>query len=111
MKRFSLQFLAIAATLLTVSAKHVEEPLQDICTVTSYADVAAAVKSCTNIVINGITVAAGETLELNLKTGASLTFEGTIKFEYSEWKGPLVRVTGSNVTVKGAYRSVLDGEG
>lgn len=111
MNRFSLQFLAVAATLLTACARHVEEPLQDSCTVTSYDNVAAAVKSCTNIVLNGITVPAGKALELNLQTGTTLTFKGTTTFAYSQWEGPLVVIKGSKVTVKGESGAVLDGQG
>lgn len=48
------------------------------CTVTEYASVSAAVKSCTSIALSGITVPAGDYLELTkLKDGATVTFEGT----------------------------------
>lgn len=111
MKHFTLQFLALATVLLTVSSLHIEEPLEASCTVTSFDQVSKATSSCTNIVINGITVPAGKTLELNLKTGATVTFKGTIKFEYHKWAGPLVQVSGSKVTVNRGTGSVLDGQG
>ncbi|XP_050305046.1 polygalacturonase-like [Anthonomus grandis grandis] len=100
-------FIVTAALIWVALAS----PLKDTCTVTSYAAVSAAVSSCTSLVIKGITVPANKTLTLNLKTGATLTFEGTITFAHSNWKGPLVEVSGSKVTVKGASGSVLDGLG
>ncbi|XP_050305047.1 polygalacturonase-like [Anthonomus grandis grandis] len=100
-------FIVTAALIWVALAS----PLKDTCTVTSYDAVSAAVSSCTTLVIKGITVPANKTLTLDLKTGATLTFEGTITFTHSNWKGPLVEVSGSKVTVKGASGSVLDGLG
>ncbi|XP_050299868.1 polygalacturonase-like [Anthonomus grandis grandis] len=100
--------LILTSALIWVA---LSSPLQDSCTVTSYDAVSKAISSCSNIVIKGITVPAGQTLTLNLKTGATLTFEGTITFAHSNWAGPLVQVSGSKVTVKGASGSKLDGLG
>ena len=38
-------------------------------------------------------------------------FEGRTTFGYSEWSGPLVSVSGTDITVSGAPGSVLDGQG
>jgi polygalacturonase len=38
-------------------------------------------------------------------------FEGTTTFGYAEWSGSLFSVSGTNITVKGAPGSVLDGQG
>ena len=38
-------------------------------------------------------------------------FEGRTTFGYSEWSGPLVSVSGTDITVTGASGSVLDGQG
>ncbi|XP_060535275.1 polygalacturonase-like [Cylas formicarius] len=101
-------FAAIATSIL---GSPTNSSVDDSCTVTSYDKVASAVSSCSKLTINGITVPAGETLTLNLKSGASLTLEGTIKFGYQEWKGPLILVKGSKVTVTGASGFKFDGDG
>ncbi|KAG5873897.1 hypothetical protein JTB14_005508 [Gonioctena quinquepunctata] len=80
------------------------------CTITNFSEVATVVDSCTDIVISNLIVPAGVTLELYLRNGTSLTFNGTIKFEHTFWSGPLVRIKGSNITVEGK-ESVLDGQG
>ncbi|XP_050304520.1 polygalacturonase-like [Anthonomus grandis grandis] len=100
-------FISTAALIWVALAS----PLKETCTVTSFDAVSTAVSSCSNIVIQGITVPANKTLALNLTAGTTLTFEGTITFAHSNWNGPLVQVSGSNVTVKGASGSVLDGLG
>jgi polygalacturonase len=38
-------------------------------------------------------------------------FEGTTTFGYKEWAGPLVSVSGTDITVEGAAGSVLNGDG
>jgi len=48
------------------------------CIVTRFADVASAVKSCTDIVLNGLVVPAATILDLTkLKRGTTITFNGT----------------------------------
>jgi polygalacturonase len=47
------------------------------CTITAYADVATAVKTCTDIHLHNITVPAKETLDLSkVKANSVITFEG-----------------------------------
>jgi polygalacturonase len=38
-------------------------------------------------------------------------FQGTTTFGYEEWSGPLVSVSGTDITVTGASGSILDGGG
>ncbi|KAJ8970226.1 hypothetical protein NQ317_003772 [Molorchus minor] len=81
------------------------------CTVTTFSEIKLAVSSCSEIVIDGITVPAGESILLDLNEGTTVTFKGTIKFEYKEWYGPLLKILGHGVTVQGAQGSVLNGQG
>ncbi|KAL7747410.1 hypothetical protein RI367_007164 [Sorochytrium milnesiophthora] len=70
-----------------------------------------ALTHCDNVVIDSITVPAGTTLDLSkLKSGSTVSLRGNISFEHSEWKGPLVQISGDNITVDGAG-AVLDGNG
>lgn len=72
----------------------------------------STVKKCSDITIKDFTVPAGKTLDLtNLVSGSTVTFQGKISFGYSEWKGPLISISGSKVTVKGASNHVIDGSG
>ncbi|KAG5863224.1 hypothetical protein JTB14_014808 [Gonioctena quinquepunctata] len=81
------------------------------CTITDYSQVSNVVKSCTDIVVKSILVPAGKTLHLDLQPGTSLTFDGIIKFGFSHWGGPLVKVRGTRITMKGTQGSKIDGEG
>nr|ADU33253.1 endopolygalacturonase [Sitophilus oryzae] len=91
-------------------AKPSNNSLGATCTVSSYDDVASAISSCTTINLGSFTVPAGTTLALKLKTGTTVNIQGTIKFGYQEWKGPLVQVSGKQVTINGASGK-FDGEG
>jgi polygalacturonase len=69
-------------------------------------------KSCATIVLSALAVPSGTTLDLtDLNSGTSVIFEGTTTFGYKEWDGPLVSVSGTDITVTGASGSVLDGGG
>jgi polygalacturonase len=69
-------------------------------------------KSCATIVLSSVAVPSGTTLDLTgLNSGTSVIFEGTTTFGYKEWSGPLVSVSGTDITVTGASGSVLDGGG
>ncbi|KAI0850134.1 glycoside hydrolase family 28 protein [Daldinia vernicosa] len=82
------------------------------CTFTSIDTLASKKKSCTNIILNGITVPAGETLDLtSLTSGTTVTFQGTTSFGYKEWSGPLISVSGTKITVNGASGHIIDGQG
>ncbi|KAJ8062312.1 hypothetical protein OCU04_008859 [Sclerotinia nivalis] len=85
------------------------------CTFSGSGGAAAAIKSkasCATIVISAVAVPSGTTLDLTgLKSGTHVVFEGTTTFGYEEWSGPLVSVSGTDITVTGASGSVLDGNG
>ncbi|CAG9766620.1 unnamed protein product [Ceutorhynchus assimilis] len=101
-----LFIITLLATVATIQAS----PLNASCTVTSYSGVAAALQSCTALILKDITVPAKTTLALKLKSGASLTFAGTIRFAVAAWAGPLIEIKGAKVTVNGAG-ATLDGDG
>ncbi|XP_060535942.1 polygalacturonase-like [Cylas formicarius] len=81
------------------------------CTITLFSQVEDVISNCTDIVVKDLTVPGGESLELDLQTGSTLTFEGKILFEVSNWAGPLVSIKGSQLRVQGAAGHVLDGQG
>ncbi|KAI9708182.1 MAG: Polygalacturonase 1 [Bogoriella megaspora] len=82
------------------------------CTFTSAADAQSGKSSCSSIVLNGITVPAGTTLDLTkLNDGTTVTFQGTTTFEYKEWAGPLISFSGKQITINGASGHVIDGNG
>ncbi|KAI2473363.1 glycoside hydrolase family 28 protein [Annulohypoxylon bovei var. microspora] len=102
--------LTLATLALAAPSKTLNE--RATCTFTSSAAASSGKKSCTNIVLNGITVPAGETLDLTgLTTGTTVTFQGTTSFGYEEWEGPLISVSGTSITVKGASGHVINGNG
>ncbi|EGZ15270.1 polygalacturonase [Phytophthora sojae] len=68
------------------------------------------IASCSSIVVDSLTVPAGVTLDLSAaKKGAVIEFVGTTTFGTLKWEGPLVRVSGSDLTVTGS--GTLDGNG
>ncbi|KAJ6537060.1 endo-polygalacturonase PG1 [Mycena capillaripes] len=66
----------------------------------SLADVSAA-ELCTTIVIGGFTVPAGQTFDLNPPDGASVSLTGALTFGFQTWAGPLMVITGNNITFNG----------
>ncbi|ENN74449.1 hypothetical protein YQE_08964, partial [Dendroctonus ponderosae] len=105
-----IKLVALIATIAASVHASPSGPVNASCTVSSYDDVASAVSSCTTLTLKDITVPAETTLELKLQTGTKLTLEGTFKWEYAEWKGPLMEISGSKVTVTGSSVT-LDGRG
>ncbi|XP_018324161.1 polygalacturonase-like [Agrilus planipennis] len=78
----------------------------------SISDLSSVKKSCSSITIQDLTVPAGQTLDLTgLKSGTTVTFKGTIKFGTKQWAGPLISVSGSQITVNGASGNKIDGGG
>ncbi|RLN83286.1 hypothetical protein BBJ28_00012924 [Nothophytophthora sp. Chile5] len=68
------------------------------------------VSSCSSIVVSDLTVPKGVTLDLtDIADGATITFEGTTTFGEEEWDGPLILLTGTDLTVTGT--GTLDGQG
>nr|AHJ09934.1 glycoside hydrolase family 28 [Diabrotica virgifera virgifera] len=82
----------------------------DGCTISNIWEVENVVKNCKNIVVNNLYVPGGQKLELKLHSGTVLKFQGTTTFQHSNWEGPLVEITGSNLHVSGAG-AILDGLG
>ncbi|KAL1306205.1 hypothetical protein AAFC00_004303 [Neodothiora populina] len=85
------------------------------CTFSGSGGAAAAIKSkasCATIVLSALAVPSGTTLDLTkLNKGTTVIFEGTTTFGYKEWDGPLLSISGTSLTVKGASGAVLDGQG
>lgn len=105
---------ALLATLSMVSASPLDIEKRATCTITSsnLSSISSIKKSCTNIVVNGVTVPAGETLDLTgLKDGTTVTFKGTTSFGHKAWEGPLISVSGNQITVNGASGHVINGGG
>ena len=68
------------------------------------------VSSCSSITIDSLSVPAGVMLDLTkTKRGAIIEFKGTTTFGTQKWVGPLVMVSGTDLTVKGS--GTLDGQG
>ncbi|KAK6087011.1 endopolygalacturonase 1 [Seiridium cupressi] len=109
----SISSLAAAVGLLASAAQ--AAPVLDERASCTFTDAASAIKgkaSCTSIVLSGITVPAGTTLDMTgLKTGTTVTFSGTTSFAYKEWEGPLVSFSGKDITIQGASGHVIDGNG
>jgi polygalacturonase len=105
--------LALAAPAPTFAAK--VENRANTCTFSgsSGASLASISKtSCATIVLSNVAVPSGKTLDLtDLSSGTTVIFEGTTTFGYKEWAGPLVSISGTDITVTGASGSVLDGGG
>lgn len=82
------------------------------CTFTAASAAISSKKSCATIVLDNIEVPAGETLDMtSLAEGTHLIFSGTTTFGYEEWSGPLVSVSGTDITVTGTSDHLLDGGG
>lgn len=107
-----LPVVALAALLPMISAAPAEVKRADACTFTDAASAIKGKASCSTITLNNIAVPAGTTLDLTkLKTGTKVIFQGTTSFGYKEWEGPLISVSGTDITVTGASGHVIDGNG
>ncbi|PQE12455.1 endopolygalacturonase D protein [Rutstroemia sp. NJR-2017a WRK4] len=83
------------------------------CTATAYADIAAVIASCTNIVLDNISAPASSTIDLqSLQDGSTVTFSGTTTFGTTADSDfdPIV-VKGNDITITGASGHVIDGNG
>ncbi|KAK3115639.1 hypothetical protein LTR53_004792 [Teratosphaeriaceae sp. CCFEE 6253] len=79
------------------------------CTFTDLDSAVSGKASCSSIVLSGIAVAAGKTLDMtDLSDGTTVTFEGTTTFGYSEWDGPLISFSGTDITIQGASGHLID---
>lgn len=82
------------------------------CTVTAAADASASADSCSNILLQDVTIAASEGLTVTVPSGGALLFGGTMTVEYTPDTDytPIV-LSGSNVKVAGLAGAVIDGQG
>ncbi|KAK5698885.1 Polygalacturonase 1 [Elasticomyces elasticus] len=79
------------------------------CTFTDLDSAISGKASCTTIVLSGIAVPAGKTLDMTgLTDGTVVSFEGTTTFGYSEWDGPLISFSGTDITIQGATGHLID---
>ncbi|XP_056642681.1 polygalacturonase-like [Diorhabda sublineata] len=81
------------------------------CVISEFSLVDEVIKNCTDIKISNLHVPAKQGLNLNLKNGTNLVFEGRTYFDYYEWQGPLITIKGHDLTITGEKGSVLDGQG
>lgn len=85
------------------------------CTFSGSSGAADAMKqqaSCSTITLKDVEVPAGTTLDLtSLKDNTKVIFEGETTFGYKEWKGPLLSIAGTGITVEGASGATLNGLG
>ncbi|KAI5206926.1 glycoside hydrolase family 28 protein [Aureobasidium subglaciale EXF-2481] len=84
----------------------------DPCHVTSYSGVAAAVSSCTNIILDGVAVPGNTTLDLTkLKANTTVTFAGKTTFAYADANYDMIKVAGTNVLITAEKDAIIDGNG
>ncbi|KAL1857429.1 hypothetical protein Daus18300_010402 [Diaporthe australafricana] len=85
------------------------------CTYTGSSGAAQAMKeqaSCSTITLKDVAVPAGTTLDFSkLKDNTKIIFQGETTFGYKEWKGPLLQIKGTGITVEGASGATLNGNG
>ncbi|KAI5918226.1 endopolygalacturonase [Camillea tinctor] len=109
--KLALTVLGFGACAIAAPSKTIDERAST-CTFTSVAQATASKTACKNIVLQGISVPAGETLDMTgLTTGTTVTFAGTTTFGYKEWAGPLISFSGKQITVNAASGAIIDGGG
>ncbi|RLN38534.1 hypothetical protein BBO99_00009468 [Phytophthora kernoviae] len=80
------------------------------CNLTGTYEKGTDISSCSTVTIGSLTVPAGVTLDLSkAKKGATIEFTGTTTFGTQKWEGPLVLLSGSDLTIEGS--GTLDGQG
>ncbi|PYI33531.1 polygalacturonase 1 [Aspergillus indologenus CBS 114.80] len=68
--------------------------------------------SCSTIVLSDVAVPSGTTLDLTkLNDGTHVIFSGETTFGYEEWTGPLISVSGTDLTITGASGHSINGDG
>ncbi|KAE8149904.1 putative endopolygalacturonase B [Aspergillus avenaceus] len=105
----------VAATMgaaLVAAAPASELKARSSCTFTSSSDAASGKADCSTITLSGIEVPAGETLDLtDLSDGTTVVFEGETTFGYKEWEGPLISMSGKDITIKQATGAKINCDG
>ncbi|KAH7129716.1 glycoside hydrolase [Dactylonectria estremocensis] len=106
---------AMAAPLITAAPDTTLDKRATSCTFSGSSGYASASKSqaaCATIVLSGITVPSGTTLDLSdLEDNTHVIFQGKTSWGYKEWAGPLLQIKGNKITIEGASGSYLDGGG
>ncbi|KAH7000925.1 putative extracellular polygalacturonase [Ilyonectria destructans] len=106
---------AVAAPLVTAAPDATLDKRATSCTFSGSSGYASASKSqasCATIVLSGITVPSGTTLDLsNLEDNTHVIFQGKTSWGYSEWAGPLLQIKGNKITIEGASGAYLEGGG
>jgi polygalacturonase len=46
-----------------------------------------------------------------LKQGSTVTFAGKTTFQYYDWDGDLIKISGKGITITAASGAVIDGKG
>ncbi|PYI02723.1 polygalacturonase precursor [Aspergillus sclerotiicarbonarius CBS 121057] len=106
----SLLAYGLAAGATLAAASPIEA--RGSCTFTSAAAAKAGKTGCSTIVLDNIEVPAGTTLDLTgLTSGTHVIFEGTTTFGYEEWAGPLISMSGTDITVTGASGHLINCDG
>ncbi|KAL4929499.1 glycoside hydrolase family 28 protein [Aspergillus undulatus] len=103
---------ALMGAALVAAAPAADLEARSSCTFTSASAAKSSKSSCSTITLKDIKVPAGETLDLTgLKTGATVIFEGETTFGYKEWKGPLIDISGTSITVKQSSGAKINCDG
>ncbi|CAG9864909.1 unnamed protein product [Phyllotreta striolata] len=106
-----LTVVVIAVAYTTATPLYNQTNVGSNCVISQFGQVNNVINSCKNIVIQNLAVPAGKELTLELQSGTSLAFKGTISFGYGvQWDGPMIRIKGDHLTVDGAG-ATLDGQG
>ncbi|KAJ8918265.1 hypothetical protein NQ315_014135 [Exocentrus adspersus] len=104
-RRFLVTFLGVLAAVKSSDSAS--------CTISTYNEevIKDTINKCEEIILSGITIPAGVTLDINLNQGNKLVFQGVLTWEFYEWDGPLLNITGTDVEISGAPDHLLDGRG
>ncbi|KAL2830325.1 glycoside hydrolase [Aspergillus cavernicola] len=103
---------AVMGAVLVTAAPVTDLEPRSSCTFTSASAVKSGKTSCSTITLDNIAVPAGQTLDLTgLKTGTTVIFKGETTFGYKEWKGPLISVSGTSITVEQASGAKINCDG
>ncbi|OWY98906.1 EndoPolygalacturonase [Phytophthora megakarya] len=87
-----------------------QQEQNDPCTLTGEYVNGTDVSQCDTIIIDSLSVPAGVMLDLtNVTEGANIKFQGTTTFAPKLWEGPLIKLTGKDLSVTGP--GTLDGQG
>ncbi|KAG5867630.1 hypothetical protein JTB14_009349 [Gonioctena quinquepunctata] len=92
-------------------ASSVDDPVGDNCTITERSQAPSVLQRCDNIIVRNVSCEAGRTFELAMRRGSTLHFEGEFTFAWKEWEGPVIKIIGDFLRIRGAAHHKLDGRG